>query len=193
MKNESTDYLFRIIPQRRSSYITKNSNEVSIFKTKPNFYKNSFFPSTTIEWNNLNQELKNSESFTLFCYSIINFIKSPPYSFYSCQNITHIKLVIRLRLGLSNLREYKFKHSFEDTFNPLCNCGMGVGSSAQFLLLYPLDINKRCTNMSNLNRISPKIPQTSLQLLMNTLHFGNTSYSDKKIHIFLTLQLTTFD
>ena len=109
LKNESTDYLFKIIPQRRLSYITKNSDEVSIFKTKHNVYKNSFFPSTTIEWNNLNQELKNSECYTLFCYSIINFIRSSPYSFYSCQNITHIKLVIRLRLGLSHLREYKFK------------------------------------------------------------------------------------
>lgn len=186
------DYLFRIIPQR-SSYITKSSDEVSIFKTKHNVYKNSFFPNTTIEWNNLNQELKNSECYTLFCYSIINFIRSPPYSFYSCQNITHIKLVIRLRLGLSHLREYKFKHSFEDTFNPLCNCGMGVGSSAHFLLQYSLYINKRCTIMSNLNRISPQIPQTSLQLVMNTLHFGKTPYSDKKIHILLTLQLTTFD
>ena len=39
--------------------------------------------------------------------------------------------------------------------------------------------NERCTLMSNLNRISPQIPQTSLQLLTNTLLFGNSSYSDK--------------
>ena len=33
--------------------------------------------------------------------------------------------------------------------------------------------------MSNLNRINPQISQTSLQLLTNTLLFGNSSYSDK--------------
>ena len=33
--------------------------------------------------------------------------------------------------------------------------------------------------MSNLNRIKPQISQTSLQLLTNTLFFGNSSYSDK--------------
>ena len=49
----------------------------------------------------------------------------------------------------------------------------------------PLYINERCTLMSNLNRINPQISQTSLQLLTNTLLFGNSSYSDKtNTHIF---------
>ena len=90
-----------------------------------------------------------------------------------------IKLVTRLRLGLSHLREHKFKHSFQDTLNPLCNCGMDVESSTHFLLQCPSYINERCTLMSNLNRINPQISQTSLQLLTNALLFGNSSYSDK--------------
>ena len=53
LKNNSPDYLFRIIPQRRSSYITRYSDEIAVFKAKYNFYKNSFFPGTTIEWKNL--------------------------------------------------------------------------------------------------------------------------------------------
>ena len=39
--------------------------------------------------------------------------------------------------------------------------------------------NESCTLMSNMNRISPQISQTSLQLLINTLLFENSSYSDK--------------
>ena len=84
-----------------------------------------------------------------------------------------------LCLGLSHLREHKFKHSFQDTLNPLCNCGMDVESSTHFLLQCPSYINERCTLMSNLNRINPQISQTFLQLLTNTLLFGNSSYSDK--------------
>ena len=91
-----------------------------------------------------------------------------------------IKLITRLRLGLSHLREHKFKHSFQDTLNPLCNCGMDVESSTHFLLQCPSYINERCTLMSNLNRINPQISQTFLQLLTNTLVFGNSSYSDKR-------------
>ena len=167
------------IPQRRSSYITRNLDEIPLFKTNHNFLKNSLFPSTTIEWNNLDHDLRNTESYTLFRSSILKFIRPSPNSFYGCQNIMGIKLVTRLRLGLSHLREHKFKHSFQDTLNPLCNCGMDVESSTHFLLQCPSYINERCTVMSNLNRINPQIPQTSLQLLTNILLFDNSSYGDK--------------
>ena len=40
LKNKTSDYLFRIILQRRSSYITRNSDEVPLFKAKHNFHKN---------------------------------------------------------------------------------------------------------------------------------------------------------
>ena len=132
LKNNSPDYLFKIIPQRRSAYITRNSNEIPLFKTNHNFNKNSFFPSTTIEWNNLDHDLRNTESYTLFRSSIRKFIRPSQNSFYGRQNIMGIKLVTRLQLGLSHLREHKFKHSFPDTLNPLCNCGMDVESSTQF-------------------------------------------------------------
>ena len=102
LKNKSPDYLFRIIPQRNSSYITRNSDEIPLFKTNHNFYKNSFFP--TIEWNNLDHDLRNNESYTLFRSNIVKFVRPSPNSFYSCQNIMGIKLMTRLRLGLSHLR-----------------------------------------------------------------------------------------
>ena len=90
-----------------------------------------------------------------------------------------IKLVTKLCLGLSHLRERKFKHSFLDTLNPLCNCRTDVESSTYFLFQCPSYINNWCTLMSKVNRINPHISQTSLQLLTDTLLFGNASYSDK--------------
>ena len=102
-ENKSPDYLFRIIPQRRSSCITRNSDEISLFKAKNYFHKNLFYPSATIEWNNLNQGLRNSESYTLFHSNILKFVRPSPNSFFVCQNMTRIKLVTRVRLGLSLL------------------------------------------------------------------------------------------
>ena len=178
LENKSPDYLFKVIPQRRSPYITRNSDEIPLFKTNHNLYKNSFFPSATIEWNNLDHDLRNTERYTLLRSSILKFIRPSPNNFYGCQNIMGIKLVTRL-LCLSHFREQKFKHSFQDKLNPLCNCGMDVESSTHFLLQCPSYINKRCTLMSILNRINSQIFQTSLKLLTNTLLFGNSSYSDK--------------
>ena len=82
LKNKSPDYLVKIIPQRRPSYITRNSDEIPLFKTNYNFYKNSFFPSTTIEWNNFDNDLRNTESYTLFRSSILKFIRPSLNSFY---------------------------------------------------------------------------------------------------------------
>ena len=79
----------------------------------------------------------------------------------------------------THLWEHKFKHNFQDVLNPLCNCGMDVESSTHFFLLCLLYVNERCTLISSMNRINPQISQTSLQLLTNTLRFGNWSYSDK--------------
>ena len=102
--------MFRIIPQRTLSYITRNSDKIPLFKVKNNFHKISFFSSATIEWNNLD---------TFFRSSILKFIRSSPNRFYDCQKVMGINLVTRLRLGLSHLPEQKFKYSFRDTLNHL--------------------------------------------------------------------------
>ena len=129
--------------------------------------------------NNIDQDFRNCESYTLFRSTILKFIRSSPNRFYGCQNSMVIKLVTRLRLGLSHLRELKFKHNFQDILNPHCNRRMEVKPSTHFLPHCRSIINERCTLMSNLNRIKPQIFQTSLQLLTNTLLLGNSPYSDK--------------
>ena len=122
---------------------------------------------------------RNTESYTFFHSSILKFIRPSPNRFYGCQNIMGIKLVTKLHLGLSHLREHRFKRSFQDTLNPLCNCGMDVESSTHFLLQCPSILTKDAPSWATLNRINPQISQTSLQLLTNTLLFRNSSDSDK--------------
>ena len=46
--------------------------------------------------------------------------------FFDCPNPKGTELITRLRLGLSHLREQKFQHSFQDTIDPICNCGQDI-------------------------------------------------------------------
>ena len=46
------------------------------FKIRHNFFKSSFFPSTIIEWNNLDPTLRNSKRFADFKKSILKFISN---------------------------------------------------------------------------------------------------------------------
>ena len=78
--------------------------------------------------------LRNSNSISVFKENILNFIRPSPNSIFNCHNPKGIKLVTTLRLGLSHLREDKFKHSFQDTINLLCNCDQDIESSTHFFL-----------------------------------------------------------
>ena len=42
-------------------------------------------------------------------------MRSSPNSFFDCHNPKGIKLGKGIRLGMSHLREHKFKHRFKDT------------------------------------------------------------------------------
>ena len=144
-KNEHPKYLFNLIPVRSTPYATRGVGNIPLIKAKHDYFKNSFFPSAIIQWNILDLSLRNSKSISVFKEKMLNFIRPSPNSFFDCHNPKGIKLITRLRLGLSHLREHKFKHSFQDTINPLCNCGQDIESATHFFLHCPFFINERRT------------------------------------------------
>ena len=91
-KSEHPHYLFKLIPSRSSSYITKNIHNIPFFKTRHTFFKNSFFPSTIIEWNKLDHNIRNSSSFNIFRKNILKFIRPSANSLFNC----HLSLDCRL-------------------------------------------------------------------------------------------------
>ena len=139
------------------------------------FSKILFFPSAIIEWNNLDPNLRNSKSISVFKEKILNFIRPSPNSVFDIRNPKGIKLITRLRLGLSHLREHKFKHSFQDTLNPLCNCGQDIESTAHFFLHCPFFINERRTLLSTIRSLDRKLLDSTNYNLTQTLLFGNIS------------------
>ena len=55
-----------LVLQRNSVFNTRNVDKVPLFKLKYNVFKNSFSPSTAIEWNNLDPNLQNESGFHIF-------------------------------------------------------------------------------------------------------------------------------
>ena len=106
---------------------------------------------------------------------VLNFIRPSPTSFFDIHNPKGIKLITRLRLCLSHLREHKFKHRFQDTINPLCNCGQDIKSTAHFFLHSPFFINERRTLLSNIRSLDRKPVDCSNYDLTQTLLFGKRS------------------
>ena len=76
-----------------------------------------------------------------FKETLLNFIRLYGSTVFNCHNPKRIKLLTRVRLGLSHLCEQKFKCSFQDSLNPICSCGNYTEKSAHFFL--------HCPNFSN--------------------------------------------
>ena len=74
------------IPVRSTPYAKRTVGNIPLIKTKHNFFKISFFPSAIIEWNNLDPNLRNSKSISVFKEKILNFIRPSPNYFFNCHN-----------------------------------------------------------------------------------------------------------
>ena len=148
-----------------------------MLNVKHEFFKNSFFPSTTIEWNNLDPNIQNSESINIFKKHLLTFIRPLPNSVFNCHNARGVKLLTRLRLGLSHLREHKFKHSFQDSLSPLCDCRQGeVESCTHFLLHCSNFSNERQALLNSIKKVDSTILQRSDSDITRILLFGNESF-----------------
>ena len=139
-----------------------------------------FFLSTVIEWNNLDKSIRSSESFALFKKSILQFIRLTPNRTFNCRNPIGIKLITRLRLGLSHLRDHKFKHNFLDCLNPICCCGQDIETTVHYLLHCPIFSDERSIFFNNIRRIDENVLSDSDPKISDTLLFGISSFNDTK-------------
>ena len=53
---------------------------------------------------------------------------------YNVHNPVGLKLLSRLRIGVSHLNQHKLNHNFPDWLNPLCSCSLEVNSVSHFFL-----------------------------------------------------------
>ena len=171
-------YLFQLVPSPNTRYFSRRSENIPQVRAKHDFFENSFFPSTTKEWNNLDQHIRKSKSISIFKSNILKFIQPKPNSVYHCHNPKGIKLLTRLRLGLSHLPEHKFKHSFQDCFNPLCLCGNEIETSTHYLHQCPTYTNERMILLNKIKSIDCSILESSDAAVTKFLLFGDNSFSD---------------
>ena len=93
-------------------------------------------------------------------------------------NALGIKLITRLRLGLSHLRDHKSKHCFQDSIIPLCSCNQEVETTTHYFLHCPLFTNERCNLLNTLHQIDNTLLEVNDSNLVKYLLFGDTTRDD---------------
>ena len=73
---------------------------------------------------------------------------------YNCFNNKGIKHITRLRLGLSQLLDHKFKHGFLGSLNPICSCGLDIETTCHYLLHCPNFTNEKSTLLNIVSTIN---------------------------------------
>ena len=135
-KNKPPSCLYNLIPDRMKFYSTRSSqiNNISNIKTRKNLFRNSFFPSIINESNKLDRDIRNSDSLNIFKLPLLKFVRPVANSVFEINNPHGLKLLTRLRLGLSYLCYHKFRYNFQDSVNCICVCGLEIKTTTHFLL-----------------------------------------------------------
>ena len=170
-------YLKNVIPQYVTTYRTRNLTALRNFPARTDLFSFSFFPHTIRNWNSLDPSIRNLSSVQLFKNALLKFIRPSHSPLYGINHPLGIKLLSRLRLGLSHLREHKFRHNFLDTINPLCSCNIEPKSTTHFLLHCHFFSEHRKTLFDSLKAIDISIIAMSDKVLTHILLFGSNLYT----------------
>ena len=158
-KNQSTKYLFDKIPTTRTEYRTRNNiDNIPRFNVKHTFLKKLvLLVHTVIEWNNPDKSKRSSESFAVFKRNVLQFMQPTPNRTFNYRNSVGIKLITRLRLDLSHLRDHKFKHNFLECINPIFRCNKNIETTVLYLLHCPNFSDERSIFFNSIRGIDENV------------------------------------
>ena len=146
----------------------------------PSISKILFLPCVIREWNKLDPGKRNCLSYDSFHKALLNFIRPIEIKLFNIHDQVGIKLLTRLRLGFSHLREHKRRHNFEDTLNQLCSSSIEVKTVLNFFLQCQFFNDIREILMNDSINIDRSLPSSSQDKLISVLLYENDGFDNKK-------------
>ena len=168
--------LYELIPPIINSH--RNPGCYRALYCRTDLFRNSFLPFSINEWNKLDTDIRSLVSHEIFRKKLLNFIRPSEKSIFSIYDPQGSKLLSRLKLGFSHLREHKFRHNFGETLNPLCSCALETESTDHFFLRCQSYVSFRTGLMNELSSISSGIISLRPSTLLEVVLYGDNMLSD---------------
>ena len=111
---------------------------------------------------------------------MLKFIRPSPNSTFNVDNPHGIKLLTRLRVGLSHLREHKFRHNFQDSLEPFCNCGRHIETITHFFLHCSNYSNQRKTLFEKIVNMKRSLLNQNDTIIVETLLLGSNGLNNEE-------------
>ena len=104
VKEEAPNYLMNLIPKRNLTIRTRNS-DIPIFRRRADCFKYSFFPTTLRDWFNLDDNIRNSESISIFKNRLFFFLPwaKQRFKYFRPKRIKSFDLVTYIILKTSKI------------------------------------------------------------------------------------------
>ena len=171
-------YLFDHVPEHNSNNIPSRRNDIRTPFSRTCRYENSFFPFCIKNWNNLDNTIKLAPSLNVFKTNLNKFIRPKGNTFYSIRDSYGIKLLTKIRVCFSDLRDHRFNHNF-NCVNPTCFCGLGDETTVHFFICCPRYTILRNTYLSKISDIlKSDISVLPDDHLTHVLMYGSNVYNN---------------
>ena len=113
----------------------------------------------------------------IFKLSLLIFDRPAENSVFYINYPYGLKLLTKLRLGLSHLRYHKFRHNFQDCINPVYDCGIEIETTTHFLLHCPLFQSARQSLLIDIKKIDESILKKHDELITKSLLYGDDKFA----------------
>ena len=170
-------YLPNHLPNHRETNYTLRNKRASVHFVRTDRFENSFFPFTCKAWNELNNSVQSISSVESFKKYLNRFIRPPGRDHYGIKDYYGIRLLTKIRVSFSDLRDHRFNHNF-NCANPNCGCGNEHETSVHFFLRCPQFNVQRISLLSKISDIvGSDITVLPDEHLYNILVYGSNTYN----------------
>ena len=154
---------------------------VSLAKNYPSCstarFSNSFFPYCFNKWKEIDNKLKNATSLSIFKSNFLRNIRQPRKKIFNVVDRNGIKILTKLRVEFSDLREHRYKHNF-NCLSPVCRCGDGEETNMHYLTVCDNFSEHRLTLYESVSNIIPNFNTLSNDNVTHCLLFGVKTLKD---------------
>ena len=134
LKSKTPHYLYQKIPEQRTvDYNLRKTRYYEPNLSKTIRFYNSYFSNILDEWNKLDKAVQGSPSISVFKRNLLQIIRPIKNPVYNICDIQGVKMLTRLRVKFSPLKEHRFRHNFE-CLSPGCICGAAIENTEHYLL-----------------------------------------------------------
>ena len=125
----------------------------------------------------MDSDIKNIDSHAVFRKKFLAFIRPPGNDTYGNYDPLGVRLLNKLGLGFSHLKEHKFRHIFADTLNPLCSCSLETEDTEHYFLHCQNNLSVHTTLMNDLNNINTAVASLNSNDLLRVILYGDESFN----------------